>query len=72
MEENTEFDAEFRVRLPSALAEHIADTAQKERRSRNAQYVYMLEDWFEMKEGLEMRVRNLETLFAKDTYMGKR
>jgi len=39
MEENQEFNAEFRVRLPSALAERIAETAQKERRSRNSQYV---------------------------------
>jgi len=71
MEENTEFDAEFRVRLPSALAGRIADTALKERRSRNAQYVYMLEDWFEMKEGLELRVRNLEALSTKETHTGR-
>jgi hypothetical protein len=49
MEENQEFDVEFRVRLPSTLAEKIAEAAQKERRSRNAQYVYILENWFEMK-----------------------
>jgi len=66
MEENQEFDAEFRVRLPSALAERIAETAQKERRSRKSQYVYMLEEWFEMKKGLEKRVRNLEALAAKE------
>jgi len=65
MEENTEFDFEFRVRLPLALAERIVQTAQKERRSRNSQYVHMLEEWFEMKEGLEMRVRKLEALSAK-------
>jgi len=49
MDENQDFDVEFRVRLPLSLAEKIAETAQKERRSRNSQYVYMLEDWFEMK-----------------------
>ena len=54
MEENQAFDAEFRVRLPSALAERIAETAQKERRSRNSQYVYMLENWFETKEGIKI------------------
>ena len=69
MEENTElFDAEFRVRLPSKLADRIAEIAQKERRSRNAQYVYILEDWFELKEGLEMKVRNLEVASVKETY----
>jgi SOS-response transcriptional repressor LexA len=50
MEDNFDFDAEFRVRLPSTLAERIAETAKKERRSRNLQYVYMLESWFELKE----------------------
>jgi len=54
MEDNLEFDAEFRVRLPSTLAERIATTAKKELRSRNSQYVYMLEDWFKMKEIIEM------------------
>jgi len=54
MEDNLEFDVEFRVRLPSALAERIATTAKKELRSRNSQYVYMLEDWFKMKEVIEM------------------
>jgi len=49
MDENQVFDAEFRVRLPSSLAEKIAVIAQKERRSKNAQYVYMLENWFELK-----------------------
>jgi predicted transcriptional regulator len=53
MEENSEFDAEFRVRLPSALAEQIAQLAQKERRSRNSQYVYMLENWFELKAKID-------------------
>jgi hypothetical protein len=56
MEEN--FDFEFRVRLPSTLAEKIAETARKERRSRNMQYVYMLENWFEIAGGLEARVAN--------------
>jgi hypothetical protein len=51
MEDN--FDAEFRVRLPSTLAERIAEIAQKERRSRNSQYVYMLENWFELKAKLD-------------------
>ena len=54
MGENQEFNIEFRVRLPSSLAERIAVTAKKEQRSRNAQYVYMLEDWFKMKEVIEM------------------
>jgi len=68
MEENTElFDAEFRVRLPSALADKIAQLAQKERRSRNSQYVYILENWFDLKEGLELRVRNLEGTSAQET-----
>jgi len=65
MGENQEFNIEFRVRLPSSLAERIAATAKKEQRSRNAQYVYMLEDWFKMKESLEMRVRDLEALSVK-------
>jgi len=60
MEENFELDAEFRVRLPSALAERIAETAKKERRSRNLQYVHMLENWFELKETLEKRLNNIE------------
>jgi hypothetical protein len=60
MEDNFKFDAEFRVRLPSALAERIAKTAEKERRSRNLQYVYMLETWFEMRDGLEMRLKKVE------------
>jgi len=54
MEENLEFTVEFRVRLPSKLAERIATIAKKELRSRNSQYVYMLEDWFKMKEIMEM------------------
>jgi hypothetical protein len=54
MEENLEFTVEFRVRLPSTLAERIATIAKKELRSRNSQYVYMLEDWFKMKEIMEM------------------
>jgi len=66
MEERLDFDAEFKVRLPSKLDERIAQTAKKERRSKNLQYVYMLEDWFEMKEGIEKRLRNLEELIAKE------
>ena len=62
MEENFDFDAEFRVRLPSDLAERIAQAAKENRRSRNLQYVYMLENWFELKSNLEVRVRNIETL----------
>jgi len=67
MGENQNFEAEFRVRLPSALAERIAETAKKEMRSRNSQYVYMLEDWFKMKETMERTEGNLEALSAKDT-----
>jgi hypothetical protein len=60
MEDNFDFDAEFRVRLPSALAGKIAETAKKERRSRNLQYVYMLENWFELKDNMEMRLKKIE------------
>jgi hypothetical protein len=60
MGENFDFDAEFRVRLPTSLAERIADVAKKERRSRNLQYVYMLENWFELKDSLENRVKAIE------------
>jgi hypothetical protein len=60
MEDNFKFDAEFRVRLPSALAERIAETAEKERRSRNLQYVHMLETWFELRDSLEMRLKKVE------------
>jgi len=49
MGDNLEFDVEFRVRLPSTLAERITIIAEKERRSKNSQYVYMLENWFELK-----------------------
>jgi predicted HicB family RNase H-like nuclease len=62
MEENFDFDAEFRVRLPSDLAERIALAAKENRRSRNLQYVYMLENWFELKNNLEERVNNIEAL----------
>ena len=62
MEDNFDFDAEFRVRLPSGLAEKIALTAKENRRSRNLQYVYMLENWFELKNNLEERVKNIEAL----------
>ena len=60
MEENYEFDAEFRVRLPSKLAKKIADVAMKERRSRNLQYVFMLENWFEIKDNVEKRIKHIE------------
>lgn len=53
MEDNQEVDVEFRIRLPLSLAEKIAEIAQKERRSRNSQYVYMLENWFEMKAKID-------------------
>ena len=64
MEDNFDFDAEFRVRLPSALAEKIAETAKKERRSRNLQYVFMLENWFELKDSLEIRLEKLEDVLG--------
>jgi len=60
MEENFKFDAEFRVRLPSALAERIAKTAEKEQRSRNQQYVHMLETWFELRDSFENRLEKIE------------
>ena len=60
MEESFDFDAEFRVRLPSALAERIAETASKERRSRNQQYVFMLENWFELRDNMEARLKKIE------------
>jgi hypothetical protein len=66
MEEYSDLDAEFRVRLPSALAERIAEAAKKERRSRNLQYVFMLENWFELKENLEPRIAKLELLAAEE------
>ena len=65
MEDNLDFDAEFRVRLPLPLAERIAEEAKKERRSRNLQYVHMLENWFELKSNLEERIKHLETIIAK-------
>jgi len=64
MEENQEFDAEFRVRLPSVLAEKIADAAKTSRRSRNQQYVFMLESWFNIKDNLEQRIKNLENTLS--------
>ena len=67
MGKNQAFETEFRVRLPSSLAERIAATAKKELRSRNSQYVYMLEDWFKMKDGLERTEGNLEVLSVKIT-----
>ena len=66
MDDNLDFDAEFRVRLPSELAEKIALAAKKERRSRNLQYVYMLENWFELKTSLEERIASLENLLKKN------
>ena len=62
MEDNFDFDAEFRVRLPAELAERIAQAAKENRRSRNLQYVYMLENWFELKNDLEKRMNELEAL----------
>lgn len=38
----------------------IEDVAQKERRSKNSQYVYILENWFELKDSLEEKLRNIE------------
>ena len=67
MEDNLDLDAEFRVRLPSPLAERIANEAKKERRSRNLQYVFMLENWFELKTNLEDRIKRLEAVVAKET-----
>ena len=60
MEESFDFDAQFRVRLPSALAERIAETANKERRSRNQQYVFILENWFELRDNMEARLKRIE------------
>jgi len=65
MENDFDLDAEFRVRLPSELANRIADAAKKDRRSRNLQYVYILENWFELKTDLEERVKALELLLEK-------
>jgi len=63
MEDNFDFDAEFRVRLPSALAKRIAETAEKERRSRNMQYVFMLENWFDLRDSVEIRLKRIEEAF---------
>jgi predicted transcriptional regulator len=54
------FDAEFRVRLPSELADRIAKAADKERRSRNSQYVFMLESYFERDNAVTDRIKALE------------
>jgi predicted transcriptional regulator len=54
------FDAEFRVRLPSELADRIAKAADRERRSRNLQYVFMLESYFERDNALTERIKALE------------
>ena len=62
MEDNFDFDAEFRVRLPSELAERIALAAKQNCRSRNLQYVYMLENWFDLKNSLEERIASIESL----------
>jgi len=56
MEDNLEFTVEFRVRLPSKLAERIATVAKEELRSRNSQYVYMLENWFDLKAKIDSLV----------------
>jgi hypothetical protein len=42
------------------LDKKIEDVAQKERRSKNSQYVYILENWFELKDSLEEKLRNIE------------
>ena len=42
------------------LAEKIAETAKKERRSRNLQYVHMLETWFDLRDNLETRLKMVE------------
>ena len=62
MEENLELDFEFRIRLPSNLAKRIAEAAEKERRSKNKQYVYMLENWFKLNEQHEKRKINGEDI----------
>jgi len=67
MEESFDFDAEFRVRLPSKLAERIAETAQKERRSRNLQYVFMLENWFVLRDSVEMRLKKIEDVLDESS-----
>jgi len=51
MDENQDFETEFRVRLPESLADKITETAKKEMRSRNSQYVYMLKEYFRMTDG---------------------
>ena len=66
MEDNFDFEAEFRVRLPTELADRIAQAAKENRRSKNLQYVYMLENWFELKSNLEERVKNIELLLDKN------
>jgi len=66
MEENNDLDTEFRIRLPSVLATKIAETAKKERRSRNLQYVHMLESWYILKENLETRIESLEAALVND------
>jgi len=60
MEENNDYDVEFRVRLPSSLAERIAEEAEKVERSRNSQYVFMLKNWFEINNDLEKRIKSIE------------
>ena len=71
MEENYDLNAEFRVRLPQELADKIAEVAKKERRSRNLQYVFMLENWFEINESLEKRIKNLEKKLTSNEAGGK-
>jgi hypothetical protein len=64
MEENKDLDAEFRVRLPTALAKKIEAVAEKERRSKNSQYVYILENWFVLKDSLEEKATVIKAAFA--------
>ena len=71
MEESFDFDAQFRVRLPSALAERIAETANKERRSRNQQYVFILENWFELRDNMEARLKRIEDTLDESSDRGK-
>jgi hypothetical protein len=37
-----------------------------ERRFRNLQYVYILENWFVLKTNLEERIKKLESVLNKD------
>lgn len=65
MDEHFNFDAEFRVRLPVELADKIAQVAKQECRSRNLQYVYILQNWFELTANHEKRIAELEERLEK-------